>query len=144
MTKSLTERMLDSMRYGFWVRMKLHPFRAVRWEPDRHEDGRQTFRGKNWVEVLAHTEDREPERFHAADVELAGPHEWMHYYPAANEPVCGWMVEPGKYCPRSRAVTGDAIQPFCPKHQAELTAGEESNDRPDNQPPGTAAVPAAD
>lgn len=126
MTKSLTERMLDAQRWGFWVRTKLNPHSAVRWVGPKHEDGRQSYRGKNWVEVLPHGEDREPDRYFAADVELVGPHEYLSYYPAVNEPVCGWMVEQGKYCPRLREITSQAIQPFCPKHQAELSAGEES------------------
>jgi len=144
MTKSLTERMLDAQRYGFWVRTKLNPRSAVRWEPQAHEDGRQSFRGQNWVEVLPHGEDREPDRYFAADVELVGPHEYLHYYPAASEPVCGWMTEPGKYCPRPRAVTTESMQPFCAKHQAELTAeGEETNGSGEESGTGAEPVPAS-
>jgi len=141
-TKSLTERMLEAQRYGFWIRTKLNPYCAVRWEPATHDDGRATYRGRNWVEVLPHGEIREADRYFAADVELVGPHEYLSYYPAVNEPVCGWMVEPGKYCPRPRGVTSEAIQPFCPKHQAELSAGEESNGAQESGV-GDEPVPAA-
>jgi hypothetical protein len=94
------------------------------------------------VEVLPHGEDREPDRYFAADVELVGPHEYLHYYPAVNEPVCGWMIESGKYCARSRAVTDERIQSFCARHEAELTAGEETNGEDQHGTDGE-PVPAA-
>lgn len=126
MVESVNEQLLKAQAWGFWVRTKLAPHRAVRWEPQFHEDGRRSFRGQNWVEVLPQGTDRIPERFFAADVERAGPHEWLTYYPHPQEPVCGWAREPGvaQYCPRLR---GDE-QPFCPKHMAELEApqGEEN------------------
>ena len=127
MTKSRTEQLIDSYKWGFWVRTKVAPFRAVRWEPQKHKDGqRQSFRGRNWVEVIPHGEDREPERFFAVDVEYAGPHEWLDYYPALNEPVCGWgrpRLPAGdmQYCPRLR----EKDQPFCQKHLHELLADVE-------------------
>ncbi len=129
MPKSHTEQLLRQMMYGFWIRTRQDPPRAVRWEPQEHEDGRQSFRGKGWIEVLPHGVQRAAERFHAADVEMAGPHEWLTYYPATGEPLCGWMEVPGQYCPRLRRVTDDVIQPFCPKHQAELegSVGEENH-----------------
>lgn len=121
-------RLVQLQKYGFWIRTKQTPYRAVRWEVQTHDDGRQKYRGRNWVEVRAHGDTHEPERFYGADVEPAGPHEWLAYYPAADEPLCGWMVEAGKYCPRERAVTDDAIQPFCPKHQAELEESSEGEE----------------
>lgn len=139
MTKSGAEKVLDLTRYGFWVRTKLAPFRAVRWEEQRHEDGRQSYRGKNWVEVLPHGEDREPERFFTADVETAGPHEWLEYYPAVREPVCGWgqpRMPHGKtlFCPAARR--GDDA--FCPKHMAVLN---EERNLDGAQEPGTGGEP---
>lgn len=113
-------------KYGFWIGTKQSPRRAVRWEAQTSPEGRQKFRGRNWVEVLEHGVSREPERFFGADVEAVGPHELLAYYPAVDEPVCGWMSEPGKYCPRPREVTDGAIQPFCRRHESELQ-GEESN-----------------
>lgn len=130
MTKPLNERLQDMAKLGFWIRTKQEPYRAVRWEPQRHEDGRQKFRGQNWVEVLRHGATRPAERFYGADVEPAGPHEWLSYYPAVHEPVCGWgrpRLPDGvmQYCPRTREVTDGAIQPFCAKHQLELQGEEE-------------------
>lgn len=125
MPKPMTEQLIRAMRYGFWVRTKQDPVRQVRWEPQRHEDGRQSFRGRNWVEVLPHGERRPPERFAAADVVLAGPSDALPYYPAADEPVCGWG-RPGlpdgqmHYCPRTR----EPNDPFCPQHTAELNSSE--------------------
>lgn len=120
------------MTYGFWIRTRQDPPRAVRWEPQVREDGTVTNRGRGWVEVLPHGATREAERFLAADVELAGPHEWLSYYPGPEEPVCGWgrpRLPRGnmQYCPRQRA--GD--DPFCKKHMAELegSEGEEEHDR---------------
>ena len=126
MTKSGAEKLLDLERYGFWTRTKQPPYRRVRWEPQTHEDGRQSFRGQNWVEVLAYGEDRDPMRFHTADVETENPSVWLTYYPAVTEPICGWgrpHLPDGavKYCPRPR----DADNPFCPTHMAELN--EERN-----------------
>lgn len=117
--------MIRNMKFGFWVGTRQAPRRAVKWEPTRLEDGRETLRGKNWVEVMEHGESREPERFHGADVENVGPHEWLTYYPAVNEPVCGWMESEGQYCPRPRAVTSDAVQPFCRRHEDQLQGEEE-------------------
>lgn len=135
MTKSGAERLLQMQGYGFWVRTKTAPYRAVKWDPQRHEDGRQSFRGRNWVEVLPHGIHRAPERFFTADVEAAGPHEWLSYYPPTTELICGWgdtTHTPVRYCPRKRT----QAEPFCRKHMAELTkvgeedAGEEAQ-RPD-------------
>lgn len=133
MTKSGAEKLLDAERYGFWTRTKTAPYRAVVWEPQRHEDGRQSFRGRNWVEVLAHGEDREPERYFTHEVETVGPHEWLTYYPEIKAPVCGWgrpRLPDGvmQHCPRRRR-DGAA---FCPYHEAELTqerniSGEEES-----------------
>lgn len=136
MPHPLNDRILRMQKFGFWVRTKLSPHRAVKWEPETTEDGRQTQRGQRWVEVLAHGERRIPKRFYAAEVEAVGPHEWLSYYPAVDEPVCGYMEAEGRYCPRARAITSDAIQPWCPKHEAELSAppGEESDDS--EQPAG--------
>lgn len=127
--------MIRAQKFGFWVRTKQAPYRAVRWEVQRHEDGRESLRGRGWVEVLAHGEDREPQRFFAADVELAGPHEWLSYYPAASEPICGWgrpRLPEGdtQFCPRQRENAADGqLEPFCRRHMTELlgSAGEESN-----------------
>jgi hypothetical protein len=132
MTKSVNEYMLDQMRWGFWIRTK-QDHRAVRWEDQRHEDGRQSFRGRNWVEVLPHDDSgREPERFFGADVELAGPYQRLSYYPAHDEPVCGWQEAEwraaGEYCPRVRERQADGeLEPFCRKHMTELQ-GEETHD----------------
>jgi len=124
--KGVTPTLLQQMAYGFWVRSK-QTRRAVRWEPQRHKDGRQSFRGRGWVEVLEHGATRAPEKFHAADVELVGPHQWLDYYPGVDEPVCGWAKEPGRneFCPRQR----HEGEPFCRRHMAELndSAGEETH-----------------
>lgn len=127
-SNTMNKRLLDQMAYGFWVRTKQAPHRAVRWAPQRHDDGRESFRGKGWTEVLEHGEDREPEQFYGADVELVGPHEWLDYYPATNEPVCGWgrpRLPKGEmqYCPRRR----EEGEPWCRLHMHEL--GEETNAR---------------
>lgn len=130
-TRGRNADLIRAQKYGFWVGTKLMPRRAVRWEATVHEDGRTSLRGRNWVEVLEHGETRQPERFHAADVELVGPSEWLTYYPGVEEPVCGWMDRPGHYCPRAREVTDGAVQPFCPRHEAELqgSEGEEEHAR---------------
>ena len=129
MPRPMAEKLINAMKYGFWVRTKQDPPRMVRWVPQTHEDGRQSLRGRNWVEVLPHGERRVPERFNVADVELAGPHEWLAYYPAVHQPVCGWgrpRLPDGAtvYCPRTR----EENNPFCNQHTAELTgsAGEEA------------------
>lgn len=118
--------LIRAQKFGFWVGTKTSPRRAVRWKPTTLKDGRETLRGKNWVEVLPHGESRTPERFFAADVELIGPHEWLDYYPGVDEPVCGWgsprmPQNRMQYCPRLREET----QPFCQRHTAELN--EERN-----------------
>lgn len=147
MTKSGAERLLDAERWGFWTRTNKAPFRAVRWEAKLREDGRRSFHGKNWVEVLPHGEEREPERFHTADVESAGPHEWLDYYPASDEPVCGWgrpRLPAGEmqYCPRKRAEG----QPFCQKHMHELLddAEERNLNGEDESGTGGEPVPASE
>lgn len=126
MTKSGAEKLLAVQAYGFWIRTKQAPFRAVRWEQQLREDGRQSFHGKRWIEILPHGEDREPEHFYTADVEPVGPHEWLTYYPAVDEPICGWgrpRLPEGQmqYCPRLR----EADEAFCRTHMAELS--EERN-----------------
>lgn len=127
-------------KFGFWIGTKQTPRRAVRWEPKERPDGRQTYRGKNWVEVLEHGVSREPERFYGADVEAVGPSEWLTYYPAVNEPICGWreLRDAGTgpqewYCPRIRPVNNESVQPFCARHEAELNGseGEETHDHTD-------------
>lgn len=128
--------LLRAQAWGFWVVTKQEPRRAVHWIQAQHEDGRPSLRGRNWVEVLEHGVTRDPETFHGADVELAGPHEWLTYYPAVDEPVCGWgrpRLPDGsmQYCPRQR----EAEQPFCRKHMTELQ-GEETHDA---VPPGADA-----
>ena len=140
-------KLIDLYRYGFWVRMRRAPFSAVRWEAQTREDGRPSYRGKNWVEVLPHGVTREPERLYTADVETAGPHEWLDYYPGADEPVCGWgrprLPDGGmQYCPRMR----EEGQPFCQKHLHELLDDdEERNLSGEDEPgPGREPVPAAD
>jgi hypothetical protein len=125
--RALNERLLEARKWGFWAGTKTAPRRAVRWDPVQHPDGRQSFRGRNWVEVLPHGEDREPERFFGADIEAVGPHEWLTYYPAAGEPICGWgrprLPDGGmQYCPRTRV--GDAA--FCPQHMIEVQ-GEDTH-----------------
>lgn len=140
MTKSVNVQMLAEMRWGFWTRTK-QDHRAVRWEDQRHEDGRQSFRGRNWVEVLPHDDqEREPDRFFGADIELAGPHERLTYYPAASEPVCGWQeaawIAAGEFCPRVRERTAEGeLEPFCRKHMRELQ-GEETHARDSVPDPG--------
>lgn len=129
--------LIRAQAFGFWVVTKQNPRRAVRWEEARHEDGRVSTRGRNWVEVLEHGTTREPERFYKADVELAGPHEWLTYYPAVNEPVCGWgkpRLPDGsmQYCPRQR----EQDQPFCRRHMTEL----EGSEREEPHAPGEAAA----
>lgn len=119
--------MLNAQKLGFWIATKRGPRRAVRWEPAQHEDGRTTMRGRNWVEVREHGSIHTAERFHGADVEMVGPHEWLTYYPAADEPICGWgrpRLPEGdmQYCPRLRAQD----QAFCARHMSELQ-GEETN-----------------
>lgn len=122
--------LIQAQAWGFWVATKQAPRRAVRWEQARHEDGRVSLRGKNWVEVLPHDDhEREAERFHGADVELVGPSERLPYYPAASEPVCGWQeaawIAAGGYCPRIRERQADGeLEPFCRKHMTQLQ-GEE-------------------
>lgn len=131
-SNTASAEMIRKQKYGFWVATKLAPRRAVRWDVGAlHEDGRPKFRGRNWVEVLPHGSTRTPERFHAADVELVGPHEWLTYYPGAEEPVCGWgrprlPLGEMQHCPQNRE-EGD---PFCRKHMAELarSEGEETHD----------------
>lgn len=118
--------LIRAQRFGFWIATKLAPRRAVRWEATRLEDGRETLRGRNWVEVLPHGEKRVPLRFFAAEVEHVGPHEWLTYYPAVDEPVCGWgrpRLPEGEmqYCPRIR----EEDDPFCRMHMSELN--EERN-----------------
>lgn len=147
MTKSGAEKLLDLERYGFWTRTKNQPFRAVRWEASVRDDGRQSFHGKNWVEVLAHGEEKEPQRFYTADVEAAGPSEWLEYYPAVNEPVCGWgrprLPHGGmQYCPRKR----EEGQPFCQKHIHELLDETEERNLSGEDQSGTGSepVPAAE
>lgn len=128
MTKSGAEKLLALYKYGFWVRTKNAPHRAVRWERQEREDGRESFHGKNWVEVRAHTDfdPRPAERYFTADVEYVGPNEWLDYYPAVDEPVCGWgrprLPDGGmQYCPRFR----EEGEPFCRYHMTELN--EERN-----------------
>lgn len=132
--------LIQAQKYGFWIGTKRAPRKAVRWEPTRHEDGRETLRGRNWVEVLEHGSRREPERFYGADVEAVGPSEWLTYYPAVNEPVCGWreLRDAGNgvrewYCPRVRVVSEGAFQAFCARHETELSSseGEETHDHTD-------------
>lgn len=135
-TKSGAEKLLDLQRYGFWLRTKRPPFRAVRWEAQAHEDGRQSFRGRNWVEVLPQGATWEAERFFSADIEAAGPHEWLTYLPGTREPVCGWgkpRLPDGEmqYCPRSR--TDDNA--FCRLHMAEMARGEEKDAREEAKRP---------
>lgn len=120
-----------AQKFGFWVGTKQTPRRAVRWEAARHEDGRESRRGRVWVEVLPTGSSRAPQRFFAADVELVGPHEWLTYHPGADEPVCGWgrprLPDGGmQYCPKGR----EEDQPFCRTHMAELegSEGEETHD----------------
>ena len=133
--------LLNQIKFGFWVRTKQAPYRAVRWERTFHDDGRETLRGRNWVEVLPHgEEERTPARFFAADVELAGPHDRLTYYPAANEPVCGWQeaswIESGEFCPRMREAAADGeLEAFCRRHMTELTGseGEETNAEPQGE-----------
>lgn len=127
--------MIRAQRLGFWVGTKRMPRRAVRWEPARHADGRESLRGRQWVEVLATGRERDtPERFFAADVELVGPSEWLTYHPATDEPVCGWgrpRLPTGamQYCPRLRREADGQLEAFCPVHMRELNApeGEEEN-----------------
>lgn len=127
--------MIRALKFGFWVREKKSR-RAVRWEAARHPDGRESLRGRNWVEVLPHGEEREPERFFAADVELAGPHDYLTYYPAADEPVCGWSEKPGEFCPRVRERAADGnLEPFCRKHQTHIQ-GEEPHGEDQSGPQG--------
>lgn len=130
-------RLLEQIKFGFWVRTKVAPFRAVRFQALRHPDGRESRRGRVWVEVLEHGVTREPGKFLTAEVELAGPHEWLDYYPAVNEPVCGWgrpRLPDGEmqYCPRHRKE--DAA--FCRRHMEELegSEGEGIDDRERQEP----------
>lgn len=127
MTTSMgrNRELIRAMKFGFWVGTKLMPRRAVRWESATRDDGRATLRGRNWVEVLPIGERRSAERFFAADVELVGPSEWLDYYPAADEPICGWgrpRLPDGRiqHCPRSR----EDDQAFCRRHMTELTSSE--------------------
>jgi len=123
MTFSGAEKLLRLEAYGFWTRTKNAPYRAVQWEPQTHEDGRQSFRGRNWVEVLPHDDGGESKRFLTSEVETVGPNEWLDYYPSTDSMICGWewWDKPGAYCPRKREV----VEPFCPKHMIELN--EERN-----------------
>lgn len=141
-SKGRNTDMEQAQRWGFWIGTKASPRRAVKMVPERHEDGRESRRGRIWVEVLEHGSRREPERFYGADVEIIGPHEWLTYYPAVNEPVCGWreIRDAGDgpkewYCPRRREVTEGAFQPFCRRHEYEAglqsPEGEESHDHSD-------------
>jgi hypothetical protein len=123
--EGVNARLIQQQAYGFWVRTK-QTRRAVRWSAQLNDKGNVTYRGRNWVEVLEHGAERPPERFYGADVELAGPHEWLDYYPSADEPVCGWQEVPGsqQYCPRRR----EQDEPFCRKHMSELQ-GEDNHAR---------------
>lgn len=126
--------MVKAQAWGFWIATKAAPRRAVRWERVQHEDGRNSMRGRNWVEVLEHGSTRTPERFHGADVEMVGPHEWLTYYPAVNEPVCGWgrphLPDGGmQYCPRQR----QEGQAFCKRHMTELNSSEGEEEHGERQ-----------
>lgn len=124
--KALNERFLDMIRLGFWMRTKQPPYRAVKWSVALHPDGRQTFRGRRWVEVLAHGEEgREPSTFFGEEVTPAEPTQWLDYYPAVDEPVCGWgrpRLPDGEmqFCPQPRTEG----QAFCPRHITELNGSE--------------------
>lgn len=129
--------LIRAQKFGFWIGTKRTPRRAVRWEPTRLEDGRESLRGRNWVEVRAIGSEADPERFFAADVELVGPHEWLIYPPAVTEPVCGWgrpRLPDGnmQYCPRIRLrhISEDGQwEAFCPTHMRELQAPEGEEER---------------
>ncbi len=120
-------------KFGFWIRTKREPYRAVRWEQQFHPDGRRIMRGRNWVEIMPYAQHgtREPERFYAADVEAVGPHEWLPYFPHPDEPVCGWgkprLPEGGmQFCPRTPKEGEDGKpEAFCPLHMQEIQ-GEET------------------
>lgn len=135
MTRSGAEKLIDLYRYGFWVSTKQAPRRVVRWDAPLRDDGRASYHGKNWVEVLPHGVSREPERFYTADVEYVSPAEWLDYYPGVTEPICGWgrpRLPDGKmqYCPRLR----EAGEPWCAKHKHEMDTEEERNLENDHEP----------
>lgn len=134
--------MIRAMKFGFWIGTKRTPRRAVRWEPTRLEDGRETLRGRNWVEVLPVGSKAVPERFFAADVEMIGPNEWLTYYPAVEEPICGWgrpRLPDGvmQHCPRQRREVEGQLEAFCPKHMTELQDGSEGEEKHGAQESGS-------
>lgn len=131
-------RLVKQQKYGFWVRTKNAPHRAVRWEAPPRDDGSPSFRGRNWVEIREHGATHEPMRFYAKDVEVRGPHEWLTYYPEAGSPICGWgrpRLPRGdmQYCPRVR----EADEPFCRAHMAELQGEEVDGQAEEAQRPDT-------
>lgn len=132
--------MLNALRYGAWIRTKTPPFRAVKWVPDEHPDGRATLRGRRWQEILRvgqAARGAEPERFFAEDVTTAGPMEYLEYPPAKDEPICGyWMAYEGeaesgalvlfhadRYCPRPTKPGT-----LCPRHEAEFASMDQGED----------------
>lgn len=131
--------LIGAQKFGFWVGTKRAPRRAVRWEATRLDDGRETLRGRNWVEVLPQGQNRNPERFFASEVEMVGPDEWLTYFPALNEPVCGWgrpRLPKGEmqYCPRTVREADGQREAFCPRHMRELQAPEGEENHGEDEP----------
>lgn len=129
-------RLTQAQKLGFWIGTKRDPRRAVRRIQAVRKDGKQSTRGRLWVEILPYDEygNRDPERFNAADVEHVGPHEWLTYYPHPDEPVCGWgrprLPEGGmQFCPRPRREGQDGkLEAFCPQHMRELRGEEQDHE----------------
>lgn len=127
MPQHRNERILRARKYRLWVRTNKPPYRAVKWDPKIKENGNQSYLGDRWVEVLGVDDDREPERYFAADVELAPTSEYMLYEPAEDEPVCGWRYNSLAFCPQPALPPDeDGKRRFCKRHEEELAQqGEE-------------------
>jgi hypothetical protein len=123
-------RLQATVKYGFWIRTKLDPIRAVKWAPETLPDGRTRVNGRCWQEILASGATHEPEHFLGVDVTPAPATEPMPYAPAPGEPVCGWRLAqeaPGgarQYCPRS-VVPGELCTPHAAAYAA-IHQGEET------------------
>lgn len=124
-------RLQATTKYGFWIRTKLDPIRAVKWAPETLPDGRTRVNGRCWQEVLPATAPtREPVHFLGDEVTPAPPTEPMPYAPAPGEPVCGWQLEGSsgeaqRYCPRS-VVPGELCAPHAAAYAA-IQQGEEAS-----------------
>jgi len=119
-------QLLRAAARGMWIRTIQPPYVAVKWVPDTKDDGRTTFRGQRWQEILPVGPRRRARLFRAQDVTWAPISESLSYPPAGNEPVCGFMLAAppeGAYC--SRAAQEGKL---CPKHEAEVASWEDEGE----------------